>query len=194
MRKVVNISMKFSTSDARFVESHFDWTFDRCARNVFVLLFEDLNNVSCKRKVKIAWNSWSYYETLLMIDSKMSSSNGEYFALLSCGMQAFSSAVVPNTSSASRTLYNAGLSQKILRISSFLTNTRLPLCSAIMFGLCFIAVCTFSDRTAIVTWFFFDPTSMIWYSASKKPQKILVKIFNQLFMFIKLKHKKPPTT
>jgi hypothetical protein len=102
----------------------------------------------------------------LMIDSSTSSSNGVNLSLFSSGMQEPRKVAAPNTNSANRTLYNAGLSQKIFRMSSFLTNTRLPLCSAIMFGFCFIAACAFSDRTAIVIWFFFVPTSMIWYSAS----------------------------
>lgn len=107
------------------------------------------------------------------MDSKTSSSSGCSFEFISCGMHELDKVCSLNTRPASRTLYKAGLSQKIFNMSSFLTKTRLPLCKAIMFESTSLGVVLFG--TAIVICCSLVPTLMIWYSA--KYQIKLVKIY-----------------
>lgn len=75
-------------------------------------------------RIKILNNS-------LMIESRVSTSSGERFGTTSPGMHDLRSVASLKTNSASLTLYRAGLSQKIFKMSSLRTRTRLPLHNAI---------------------------------------------------------------
>lgn len=106
--------------------------------------------------------------SLLMIESKVSSSSGVYFGFESSGMHDLLKISSPNTSPARRTLYKAGLSQKILKMSSFLTWIRLPLCNATTSPFWTSAFCwDFPVRTVRIMNCFFWPTEITWYSARR---------------------------
>lgn len=142
--------ISFSASGlVRSAQAHADRVFDKTARDDFVLLLKDLNDVFWKWRCFVSGRKMDklFNVNSLMMEFKISSSSGGYLGLLSSGMRALSNFSSPNTNPARRTLYNAGLSQKILKMSSFLTKTRLPLCNAIIPGL---AWCV---RTAITCFF-----------------------------------------